>query len=83
MGSNPAEDDGFLTAINIRSTTFFGGAVKLLAPCHEILQNIKKTLLSMKEILCQQNLRPFLAKFLPASQLGVLGGYCQMVLVDE
>jgi hypothetical protein len=27
-GSNPAEDDGFLTAIKIRSTTYFGGEVK-------------------------------------------------------
>jgi hypothetical protein len=27
-GSNPAEDDGFLKAINIRSTTSFEGEVK-------------------------------------------------------
>jgi hypothetical protein len=27
-GSNPAEDDGFLRAIKIRSTTSFGGKVK-------------------------------------------------------
>jgi hypothetical protein len=27
-GLKPAEDDGFLRAIEIRSTTFFGGEVK-------------------------------------------------------
>jgi hypothetical protein len=37
----------------------------------------------MKEILCRQNTRSFLAKFLPASLLGVSDGYCQRALVDE
>jgi hypothetical protein len=42
VGSNPAEDDGFLRAIKIRSMTFFGGEVKSLAPCHKILQHAKE-----------------------------------------
>jgi hypothetical protein len=37
----------------------------------------------MKEILHRQNSCPFLAKFLPASLLGVCAGYCQRALVDE
>jgi hypothetical protein len=41
-GSNPAEDDGFLMAIQIRSRTSFGGEVKPSDPCHEILRNVKK-----------------------------------------
>jgi hypothetical protein len=32
-GSNPAENDGFLRVIKIRSTTSFGGEVKPLVPC--------------------------------------------------
>jgi hypothetical protein len=37
----------------------------------------------MKEILRQQNSRPFIAKFLSALLLGVSAGYCQRALVDE
>jgi hypothetical protein len=37
----------------------------------------------MKEILRQQNSRPFLVKFLPASLLDVSAGYCQKALVDK
>jgi hypothetical protein len=32
VGSNPAEGDGFLMAIKIHNTPFFGGKVKLVAP---------------------------------------------------
>jgi hypothetical protein len=41
-GSNLADDDGFLRAIKIRSTTYFGGEVKPAVPCHKILQHVKK-----------------------------------------
>jgi hypothetical protein len=41
QGSDPAEDDGFLRAIEIRSTPF-GGEVKLEAPCRKILRHAKK-----------------------------------------
>jgi hypothetical protein len=37
----------------------------------------------MKEILRRQNSRTFLAKFLPASLLGVSVGICKGALVDE
>jgi hypothetical protein len=40
-GSNPAESDGFLRAIKIRSTTSFGGKVKQSVPCHTILRHVK------------------------------------------
>jgi hypothetical protein len=50
VGSNPAEDDEVLRAIQIRSTTFFGGEIKPTIPCRKILQHIKY-LDSMKEIL--------------------------------
>jgi hypothetical protein len=39
--SNPAEDNVFLRAIKIRSTTSFGLAVKPSAPCGKILRNVK------------------------------------------
>jgi hypothetical protein len=42
VGSNPAENDGFLRAIEIRSATFFGEEEKLSAPCFKILQRDKK-----------------------------------------
>jgi hypothetical protein len=32
-GSNPAEDDGFLRVIKIRSATSFGGEIKPSVPC--------------------------------------------------
>jgi hypothetical protein len=43
-GFKPAESDGFLRAIEIRSTTFFGGELKPLAPYHKILWHIKDPL---------------------------------------
>jgi hypothetical protein len=40
-GSNPAEGDGFLRAIKIRSQTSFGREVKPSAPCRRILRHVK------------------------------------------
>jgi hypothetical protein len=36
MGSNPAEDSGFLKAVNIHSTISFRGEVKSLVPCVDL-----------------------------------------------
>jgi hypothetical protein len=44
-GSNPAEDDGFLRVIKIRSTTSFGGEVKPSVPCRRFTA-CKRTLRS-------------------------------------
>jgi hypothetical protein len=65
-GPNSAKDDGFLWAIKIGSTTSFGGEVKLLASCHrhKVSQHVKRSLRSMTEIHCHQNLRTFLANSL-------------------
>jgi hypothetical protein len=41
-GSNPAEDDRYLRAIKIRSTTPYGGEVKILGPCRKILRYAKE-----------------------------------------
>jgi hypothetical protein len=41
MGSNPADGDGLLRAINIRSRTFFGREVKPSAPGRKILRHVK------------------------------------------
>jgi hypothetical protein len=41
VGSNPAEDFGFLRAIKIRRATSFGGEVKPSVPCHKILRHVK------------------------------------------
>jgi hypothetical protein len=38
---HPAEGDGFLRAIKIRSTASFGGEVKPSALCHNILRHVK------------------------------------------
>jgi hypothetical protein len=40
-GSNPAEDDGFLRAIKVLSTNFFGWEVKSSVPC-KILRHVKE-----------------------------------------
>jgi hypothetical protein len=85
VGLNPAKDNGFLSAIKICSMTYFGGEVKPVVPCQKILQHVKDPY-SMKEILlgtCRQNLQTFLAKFLPASLLGVPAGYCHRAPVGE
>jgi hypothetical protein len=42
-GSYPAEDDGSLRAIKIRSTTSFGGKVKKSVPCRRFTE-CKRTL---------------------------------------
>jgi hypothetical protein len=52
-GSNPAEDDGFLRAIKIYSTTSFGGDIKLSVPSHKILWHLKNVY-SIKDT-CRQN----------------------------
>jgi hypothetical protein len=41
-GSNPAEDNGFLRVIKIRSTTSFVGELKLSVPCRKILRHVKE-----------------------------------------
>jgi hypothetical protein len=42
-GSNPAEDDGFLREIIIRSTTYLGEEAKLSSPCRKSLK-VKQSL---------------------------------------
>jgi hypothetical protein len=42
-GSNPAEGDGFIMAIKIRSMTSFGGKVKPSVPFRKILRQVKET----------------------------------------
>jgi hypothetical protein len=42
MGANPAEDDGFIRAVKIRSSTSFGGEVKPSVPCREVLRRVKE-----------------------------------------
>jgi hypothetical protein len=41
-GSNLVKDNGFLRVIKIHSMSSFGGEIKLLAPCLEILRYIKE-----------------------------------------
>jgi hypothetical protein len=40
-GSDPADDDGFLRAIEICGMSSFGGEVKPQASCHMILRHVK------------------------------------------
>jgi hypothetical protein len=60
--SNLAEDDRFVIAIKICSTTSLGGKVKLAVPCHQILRHVKEPY-SMKEILEGKIHRNFLPHF--------------------
>jgi hypothetical protein len=55
-----------------------------LVPCRKILRHIKDPY-SMKiyRPTCRLNSRTFLAKFLPASLMGVSAGYCQRALDGE
>jgi hypothetical protein len=69
----------FLMVIKIHSMTSFGGEVQLSVPCHKILQYVKDPY-SMQSRL---NSRTFLAKFLPASLLGVSASNCQRALVGD
>jgi hypothetical protein len=55
----------------MRSTTSFGGEVKPSIPCHKILRHVKDPLSDSIYILVGKIQRPFLAKFLSASLLGV------------
>jgi hypothetical protein len=60
-GFKPSRGDGFLSAIKIRSTPFFGWKIKPEVPCRKISRHVKY-LLTYK-ILNRQNshsLRPFL-----------------------
>jgi hypothetical protein len=41
MGSNPAEDNGFLRGIKIHSMTSMGGETNLIAPCQKTLWHVK------------------------------------------
>jgi hypothetical protein len=50
-GSNPVQDDGFLRAIKIRSTTSFGGNVTPSVPCRKSLQHVKETYKYERDIL--------------------------------
>jgi hypothetical protein len=40
-GFNTAEDNGFIRAIKVCSTTSFGGKVNSSVPCSKILQHVK------------------------------------------
>jgi hypothetical protein len=80
-GSNPDEDDGFLRAIKIRSTSSFGGEVEPLAPFRKFSRHIKNPY-SMKEILVGKihgNFSPSFSCF----ATNCLSGYCQTALVGE
>jgi hypothetical protein len=63
MGSNLAENSGFLRVIKIRSITSFGGEVNPLAQCCKILEHVTDPY-SMNEIPVGKIRQTFLAKFL-------------------
>jgi hypothetical protein len=73
MGSNLAEDNGLLRAIQIHSKTSFP-VVKPLVPCRKILQHVKNSVMSMKKILTGKIHWPFLCQVSPALLLYVSAG---------
>jgi hypothetical protein len=64
-GSNPAEDNGFLRVIKIRSTTSFGGEVKSSVPCRRFTA-CKRTLRIWKRCFVQNSAAMFLTHVSPA-----------------
>jgi hypothetical protein len=72
--SNPAEDDGFLRAINICGTISFGGEVKPKVPCRKIKRHVNPT--GMKEILSRQNSAAIYSLISPASLQNVFAESC-------
>jgi hypothetical protein len=68
-GSNTAESDGFLKAIKILSTTFFGYQVKPSAPC-KIFRHVKDPLRCDRDA-DRENSAVISRPFLPPSLLGV------------
>jgi hypothetical protein len=82
-GSNPAENIGFLRAVIIRSTTFFGGEVKTSAPYRKIY-SILKIPTDMKEILSRKKThRSFPRRVSPVLLLDVSADNCGRCLVNE
>jgi hypothetical protein len=82
-GLNPAEDDAFLRAVIIRSTTSFGKEVKPSAPCRKILRRVKDPCGVWQRYFAGKVSGDFsLSKFLLASLLRVSAGICQRVVVD-
>jgi hypothetical protein len=53
-GSNTAESEGFLKAIEIRSITSFAGELKRSEPCRNILRRVKYCYGHERDI-CRQN----------------------------
>jgi hypothetical protein len=81
-GSNSTDDDGFLMATKIRSTTSVGGEIKTLVPCRKMLRHVKEPY-SIKETLYRQNSFTISRQVSPASILEVSAGNCQRALVDD
>jgi hypothetical protein len=82
-GSNLAEDDRFLRAINVRSTTFFGGEVKAPVPC-KILPRVKEPYSYEKRYFVGKIHGYFISrKVSPDSLLDVFSSDCQRELEDE
>jgi hypothetical protein len=61
-GFKPGRGRWILEAIKIRSTTSFGGEIKLSATCRKILRHVKNPCESMTEILRRLHSITFLAK---------------------
>jgi hypothetical protein len=70
-GSNPVEDDGFLRAIKICTTTSVRGEVKPSVPCRKILRHVKDSY-STKEIFLRQNSRDISRQVSPSSLLDLV-----------
>jgi hypothetical protein len=80
MGSNLAEDNGFLRVIKIRGMTSLGGEVNPLVPCRKILWHVKDPY-NVKERFCRQNSCIFLA--VSAALLLGVSCYCHRAVEDE
>jgi hypothetical protein len=74
-GSNQVEYNGILRAIEIRSTTSFGGEAKVSWHVQELYE-------CEKIFFVEKIQRPFLGKDYPVSLLDFSAGNCQRGVVD-
>jgi hypothetical protein len=72
--------DGFLRAIKIRSTTSFRGEVKAVSPLSRVYGMLKNPM-TVKRVLCKQNLKDISHQISPAVLLDLL--VIAGVLVNE
>jgi hypothetical protein len=81
-GFKPGRCNGFLRAIKIRNTPFFGGEVKLGAPCRKIVWHVQNEISKCEKVA--SNAKFMFAKFpLICYKMNLLVAIPERDVVDE